>query len=373
NDLGSYGIQGVPSLANNPGSRSESAATWTDSNGKLWLFGGKGISLGANFFNDLWRYDISSNEWTWMKGSLQTVSGVYGFKGIEDSLNTPGERGAFSRWKDDTGKLWLFAGYDFTNSSALNDLWKFNIVTNCWTWMGGDSTQGASSVYGTKCTNSLTNMPGARFENRAAWTDSDNNFWTFGGTETSSNQNGWNDLWKYCVTANEWIWISGDNITNPPGHWGIQGVSSQNNKPNARNGSAGWSDSFKNIYFFGGFTSQAWNSYNDLWKYTIDTTCGVCANTTSIAENNSPEADELLVFPNPANSTLTISFLSSEKQNIELRLYNTLGKQIYVEKEQTTKGKFEKEINLEKWNGGIYFLQLKTKNENINKKVIVNH
>ena len=135
----------------------------------------------------------------------------------------------------------------------------------------------------------------------------------------------------------------------------------------------GWKDNNGNFYFFGGTTHSQGTFYNDLWKYTIDTTCGVCPNITGMDENNPPEADELLVFPNPTNSSLTISFSSFEKQSIELRIYNTLGKQIYFSKEEIIKGKFEKEINVEKWSEGIYFLQLKIKDEIINRKIIISH
>ena len=45
----------------------------------------------------------------------------------------------------------------------------------------------------------------------------------------------------------------------------------------------------------------------------------------------------------------------------------------YSLKEEITKGKFEKEINVEKWSEGIYFLQVKTKDGIISRKVMINH
>jgi hypothetical protein len=174
----------------------------------------------------------------------------------------------------------------------------------------------------------------------------------------------------YCVATNQWIWQSGDSIPNVMGSWGTLGVSNLFNKPSGRGGAVAWTDNNHHFYFFGG-AANGFNLYNDLWKYTIDTTCGVCPAPTGIEENNI--TNELLVFPNPANSALTISFSSAERQTVELRIYNTLGKQIYFSKEEITKGKFEKEINVEMLGGGIYFLQLKTNDGNINRKVIINH
>jgi N-acetylneuraminic acid mutarotase len=52
---GVYGTLGVPAAANVPGGR-ESAVSWIDSGGDLWLFGGGGSALAQGDLNDLWRY-----------------------------------------------------------------------------------------------------------------------------------------------------------------------------------------------------------------------------------------------------------------------------------------------------------------------------
>src|SRR6185503_13330319 len=56
------GTQGIPNAANTPGGNGFGAATWTDLNGNLWLYGGEG---NGSVFNDLWKYDIAANQWTW--------------------------------------------------------------------------------------------------------------------------------------------------------------------------------------------------------------------------------------------------------------------------------------------------------------------
>src|SRR5687768_8525296 len=64
----SYGVKGVAGINNNPGGRSQHV-TWTDAQGNLWMFGGEGIDSSAfGLLNDLWKYNISTNEWTWMHG-----------------------------------------------------------------------------------------------------------------------------------------------------------------------------------------------------------------------------------------------------------------------------------------------------------------
>jgi hypothetical protein len=65
---GTYGTQGTPAPDNTPGAR-EGAATWIDTTGNFWLFGGMGLdSTGTGgYLNDLWKY--TGGEWTWMSGS----------------------------------------------------------------------------------------------------------------------------------------------------------------------------------------------------------------------------------------------------------------------------------------------------------------
>src|SRR5690348_11245450 len=74
---GNYGTQGLSSPTNEPPAFYE-ACEWTDLNGNFWLFGG-----GYATYNDLWKYDPVSNEWTWMKGTHTTSDpGNYGVQGV---------------------------------------------------------------------------------------------------------------------------------------------------------------------------------------------------------------------------------------------------------------------------------------------------
>ena len=55
NWAGTYGTLGTPASANTPGAR-DSAVSWTDASGKLWLFGGHGLGTGNPYsgrLNDL--------------------------------------------------------------------------------------------------------------------------------------------------------------------------------------------------------------------------------------------------------------------------------------------------------------------------------
>ena len=81
NKNGVYGTQGTRAAGNTPGSR-QTAATWKDASGNLWLFGGEGndaTGTANGVLNDLWEYDITSNQWTWVTGSnAANQDGNYG-------------------------------------------------------------------------------------------------------------------------------------------------------------------------------------------------------------------------------------------------------------------------------------------------------
>jgi PKD repeat protein len=273
---GVYGLQGVSSPANYPGSRQETSAAWTDASDNLWLMGGFEYIGGPIHFNDLWKYSIATNEWTWMKGSSAgNQAGIYGTPGVEDPANTPGGRWPYAHWIDNAGNLWQWGGYQ-SISGNFNDMWRYSPVTNSWTWMGGSNTLNAPAVMGTKCIPSQANIPETAWETRAVWKDGDGNFWFFGAGTYVGSFNTYNQLWKYCVATGEWAWISGDAASNPAGSWGTLGVSSPANKPSGRIGSVSWTGSNGALYLLGGESSTG-GTYNDLWRFTIDSTCGVCA------------------------------------------------------------------------------------------------
>ncbi len=176
-----YGTLGVPSSDNQPGARGW-ASTWTDTHGRLWLFGGNMYSTDSKIYsmNDLWEFDPSTNQWTWQGGSnsppcsvIQSNTqcgqpGVYGTKGTAAAANFPGGRSYAASWSDSAGNLWLFGGMGFDQAGqvgTLDDLWEFDPTTKLWTWVGGDAKlpgtgYGDPGVYGTMGTPAAANNPG---------------------------------------------------------------------------------------------------------------------------------------------------------------------------------------------------------------------
>jgi N-acetylneuraminic acid mutarotase len=277
---GVYGTKGMPAAGNMPGSR-DTAVTWTDLSGNLWLFGGYGY--GANGLpyplNDLWKYTPSIVEWAWMSGSNSVNQpSVYGTKGVPAAGNVPGARELAVSWTDSSGNLWLFGGvgYDAKNSGYLNDLWKYTPSTGEWTWMSGSDTSGGQpGVYGTKGVPAVGNVPGAR-NSAVTWTDANGNLWLFGGFgfDGVGGHDPLNDLWKYGPSTGEWTWMSGSDSVDQSGVYGTKGVPAAGNVPGARFLTVSWTDSSSNLWLLGGEVAIPHGNggnVNDLWKYTPST------------------------------------------------------------------------------------------------------
>jgi hypothetical protein len=142
-----------------------------------------------------------TNQWTWMNGSSTLppsgiVPAVYGTLGTPAAANTPGSRTMAAGWTGSAGQLWLLGGFNFDSQPQLfylNDLWRFDPVSEQWAWMGGSNTPtsncpviegnmtcGMGGVYGTLGTPAAGNWPGGRYS-PVAWTDNSGRFWLFGG------------------------------------------------------------------------------------------------------------------------------------------------------------------------------------------------
>jgi len=274
---GVYGIQGSPAAANMPGAR-DSAASWTDSNGNLWLFGGSYIDSSRNYYllNDLWRFSPAANEWTWVSGSNSLFqSGIYGAQGLPAPPNVPGAREDAVTWIDGGGNLWLFGGSGVDSDgiiSSLNDLWEFNPISQEWTWVSGGNTVDQNGIFGTQGAPATTNVPGSRYGS-AGWVDANGNLWLFGGFSLSSSENdsGYlNDLWEFSPAVNSWTWVSGANTSSQPGVYGTQGTPAMTNVPGAREGALSWIDGNGKFWLFGGTgidSAGTLGSLNDLWEF----------------------------------------------------------------------------------------------------------
>ena len=248
---GVYGSRGITSVNNKPPAR-DAGVSWKNKSGNLWLFGGVNQVIGFSYLNDVWKYDISLNQWTWINGNQTTGNyGIYGTKGIASLANMPGARASSVSWTDTDGNFWLFGGTGLAQSGSLNelnDLWKYDPLLNIWTWVSGDSNGNVSGVYGTQGVTTVSNKPGARVAS-SGFTDSLGNLFLFGGIGYGNSSEGeLNDLWKYNIASNQWTWLKGDSTLYNNGIYGIQGTADISNKPGSRFGNTAWAGSSGNLY-----------------------------------------------------------------------------------------------------------------------------
>jgi N-acetylneuraminic acid mutarotase len=305
NQIGVYGTMGTSALNNTPGGRQE-AATWTDSSGDLWLFGGYGEDSNGTLLpmNDLWKF--SAGEWTWVSGpTVGGQNGNYGTLGVSSANGTPGARFESVSWIDTAGNFWLFGGLGFDSvgrEASLNDLWKYSAGE--WTWMGGSTIANRNGIYGTMGVADPSNMPGAR-DQAVVWATSSGDVWLFGGLgydESSATVGLLSDLWSY--SAGQWTWIGGPKVTNQKGVYGTQGIAAAGNIPGARFGTYNWIDASGNLWLFGGsaYDSNGTSAIiNDLWKYSggewtwvggsaVGNQAGVYGTQGTASANNTPGA-----------------------------------------------------------------------------------
>ena len=141
--------------------------------------------------NDLWKYNITSNEWTWVRrvetSSVRKAPTARWVWRLRPTF--PGRDGIrlFGRILQEGGNLWLFGGSGLTTRLGqpgdLNDLWKYNITSNEWTWVSGlnlisQARHLRHPGYGcfSQCSWGTQRLHGA-----VSWIDALGNLWLFGG------------------------------------------------------------------------------------------------------------------------------------------------------------------------------------------------
>jgi N-acetylneuraminic acid mutarotase len=266
-----YGIRGVANATNRPSAVYEHVS-WTY-NGKMYLFGGigKDSSNQGGRLHDLWEFDHSTLNWTWIKGKgIKGQASNYGVLQVPAASNLPSGRIFAASWIYN-GQLYLFGGEDGSQTIS-NDLWRYSIATKNWTWIkgAGPNITNQAGIYGTQGVAAVINTPGARYKANT-WVYN-NKVYLFGGNGFDKNgvQGFLNDLWEYNPITNNWTWLKGANVVNQLGSYGGQGLPSAFNRPGCRENFSTWVSNGL-LYLMGGFgldnntTSSAY--FNDLWQY----------------------------------------------------------------------------------------------------------
>jgi N-acetylneuraminic acid mutarotase len=259
-----------PGMPGQPGAR-RYAATWTDSQGRLWMFGGSGYAEtpnGPSSLSDIWMYDPGANSWYWMGGDkVASVTPTY--PGTVGQAGVIGARFSCTFWKDSADNLWVFGGYGRNTQGGegfLSDMWKLNTQTMTWTFEGGSQTPNDNGDY--RGINQ-TGRPAARRDGAGGVT-ADGDFLLFGGAGPANASR--NDLWRFTPATRTWTWLAG------PGSTGAAGLyppfPGQEGHPGARYGMAYYMETFPfhTLWIFGGYgyTGSDMGLLNDLWRYEVN-------------------------------------------------------------------------------------------------------
>lgn len=206
NATGVYGVKGVSSPTNQPADISLGSSYDNTKSGIFYIYGGS-----ANISNNLWLFNPYINEWTWLNGNGNGgfTTPVYGVMGVPSPANSPGGRTeGLPSWCDSVGNFWIYGG---SGGGTYGDLWKWDVSISQWAWMGGSSNS-LPANYGTKNVAAATNYPGAR-SFCSAWKLHNNELWLGNGANSSGNSI--NDIWKYDINTNLWVWEGGSSLGSP--------------------------------------------------------------------------------------------------------------------------------------------------------------
>lgn len=268
------GEKGVYSSTNNPGGRYIGAIFWTDAVGDLYLLNGDVV------FNDLWKFDVSIQQWAWIGGYADDSgqTGNHGEIGVESPDFFPLHRSFATAIPDQDGYIYIYGGVGLS-SHLSTDLWRYNTNNNSWTLLyenplDSNSYENMQNI-GEIGVESELNHPGYL----AAYTGwfSDGHLWFFGGryhlNYSSVVEDSYNQVWKYNLSNGLWTCMKNPNTKNAI--FGVQGEADDLNTPSALKEMSNAVVIADEAYFFGGI--DAGNDdpneglHNSLWKYNMNT------------------------------------------------------------------------------------------------------
>lgn len=276
---GDFGVLVTAATTNVPSTRARAAGDgWvvTGANPELWMMGGQGLDSAGDFgvLNDMWRFDVNTNLWTYMRGdNLINSGGTYGTTGTAAITNQPGGRHGAGTGKDSSGNFVLFGGEGFPSSGGsglLNDLWKYSPTDDTWVHLSGDSTRNSLGVYGLVLVTSTTAKPGGRL-NSNVFVTSDDRVWVYGGFGRASvlGPSFLDDLFMYDGT--NWTFMKGNDAIDQAGAYATQNVEDAISRPGGRANGSVFIDSNQDFWIFGGEgfggTAGQQGTLQDIWRY----------------------------------------------------------------------------------------------------------
>lgn len=245
-----------------------SAATFTDTDGNFYLFGG--LKTGNELLNDLWKFDPSSRTWVLVAGDADAVNTPTDYPAQISMPGYPGARRFPATWVAPDGDFYLYGGHGYHAGSPvhLSDFWKYSVSDNEWIWLGGGTDEMSLPAEAGQ-----VGWPGRRYGTGSVSVDG--SLYLFGGHGRGPASGFFADIWKFNPNQSEWTWVGGGRGVNSVGHYiniGLKGV------PHPRAFLSSWgSESEEKIYIFGGNNTVGSDDrpFADFWSWDVIVDSGI--------------------------------------------------------------------------------------------------
>lgn len=124
-----------------------------------------------------------------------------------------------------------------------------------------------------------------------------------------------------------------------------------------------------NKLFFRKQNTDQWLSTNEIYNISAAMDIKIAKCLSINIEDISVSEEDIIVYPNPANTNITILLNENHKGKVEFILYDILGKQHIIRPIANNTNEYN--INLSDLQSGMYYLQIKTNSKLTTKKIIL--
>jgi len=127
----------------------------------------------------------------------------------------------------------------------MNDMWRFNLTSMQWAFLGGSLTvdnMGTGGILGVECS---ICWPRSRRLFASFYDSNDKLYYIYGGNTGHVLA----DLWRWNVTSGRWTWLSGSMAVNFGGVYHSLGFETVSNMPNGRHGSVFAFDQPRKLFY----------------------------------------------------------------------------------------------------------------------------
>jgi len=227
--------------------------------------GGNTATYDKGYHNSLWKYNMLTNNWIWVKGEKLTQHpGFYGKMNVERSENLPFSRCFSFLWLDNT-KLNLFAG-EYDQVCGM-DFWDFNLATNNYCWVDGITRKICDYYFEDLTTPSVYNI---MYPTKLKWSEKGSKLWFISELGIPFHgQSVRGGMFEYDVATS----VCHKIINNPSqqsnlGIYGEKGIPDPANIPPSRGNGSLWETDTK-LYLLGG--SAITYHFSDFWVFDKST------------------------------------------------------------------------------------------------------